>query len=101
MIFRTTNSNEELVHLIVQKKHAALERLYNLYAPALYSVILKILPDQQVATEALQQTFLAIWHSADEYDFEKERLYTWLHRKAIQAATRTHSFTPIEARVVA
>lgn len=96
MIFQTTKSNEELVHLIVQKNHDAFECLYDLYASALYTTILKTIPDQHTAAAALQQTFLTIWLSIGEYDAQKERLYTWLHRKAMQ--TVLHFQHPVTAK---
>ncbi|HEU4553375.1 MAG TPA: sigma-70 family RNA polymerase sigma factor [Chitinophaga sp.] len=52
--------------------------LYDHYSPALYGVALKIVNDENMAIDALQEIFLKIWRSAERYDADKGRLFTWM-----------------------
>jgi RNA polymerase sigma factor (sigma-70 family) len=55
-----------------------LEVLYGQYSGALYSAILRILRQEELADEILQDTFLRIWDKIDSYDAQKGRLFTWM-----------------------
>ena len=61
-----------------QKNRAALDLLYNQYRGSLYGVIKRILKNEDVAQEVLQDAFLKIWNKIDTYDREKGRLFTWM-----------------------
>ncbi len=52
--------------------------LYDRYSDALYGVILRIVKDNAVAQEVLQDAFLKIWNRIDSYDPAKGRLFTWM-----------------------
>jgi len=56
----------------------AIALLYDHYSPALYGVIKKILPDEALAKDALQESFVKYWKYADKYDPKKAKLFTWL-----------------------
>lgn len=55
-----------------------MEYLYDHYAAAIYGVIVRIVPKQEVAEEVLQDVFLKIWDRFDSYDERKGRLFTWI-----------------------
>jgi RNA polymerase sigma-70 factor (ECF subfamily) len=55
-----------------------LDYLYDHYSGALYSVILRVVRDEDVAQEVLQDAFLKIWNKIDSYDSSKGRLFTWM-----------------------
>jgi RNA polymerase sigma-70 factor (ECF subfamily) len=44
----------------------------------LYGVILRIVNDEAVAEDILQETFVKIWHSFGSYNTDKGRLFTWM-----------------------
>ena len=67
-----------LVTLLQNKERAALELLYDNYGKALYGVILRIVNNNELAEEVLQNTFQKIWEKADQYDDSKGRLFTWM-----------------------
>jgi len=55
-----------------------LEYLYDHYSGALYSVVLRVIKNEDIAQEVLQDSFLKIWDKIDTYDATKGRLFTWM-----------------------
>jgi RNA polymerase sigma-70 factor (ECF subfamily) len=55
-----------------------LDYLYDHYSGALYSVIFRVVRDEGVAQEVLQDAFLKIWNKIDAYDTTKGKLFTWM-----------------------
>jgi RNA polymerase sigma factor (sigma-70 family) len=55
-----------------------LDYLYDHYSGALYGVISRILSNEDIAEEVLQDVFLRIWDRIDNYDASKGRLFTWM-----------------------
>lgn len=49
-----------------------------MYSGALLGVISRIVLQNEVAEDLLQETFLKIWNSASSYDASKGRLFTWM-----------------------
>ncbi|UII28562.1 sigma-70 family RNA polymerase sigma factor [Fulvivirga maritima] len=68
----------ELAALLKNKDKAAMKYLYENYSAALYGVILRIVVDEKVAEEVLQDAFLKIWDKIATYDAQKGRLFTWM-----------------------
>jgi RNA polymerase sigma factor (sigma-70 family) len=60
----------------------ALEKLYLDYSSALLGIIMKIVKQEDVAEDVLQETFVKIWMSIGQYDPAKGRLFTWMARMA-------------------
>lgn len=52
--------------------------LYRHYSHALYGVIFRIVKDDPVAEEVLQDGLLKIWEKIEQYDPAKGRLFTWM-----------------------
>ncbi len=52
--------------------------MYKNYKGALFTVILQIIPDKEVAEDVLQEVFIKSWKNIDKYDAAKGRLFTWL-----------------------
>ena len=57
---------------------AALRRLYELHADALYSLALRMLQDPEEAQDALQDAFLRIWKPASKWDESLSTGFTWI-----------------------
>ncbi len=49
-----------------------------MYSGSLFGVISRIVVHTEVAEDILQETFLKIWNSSDNYDASKGRLFTWM-----------------------
>jgi len=74
------------------KEQSALDYLYDHYSGAIYSVVFRILKDEETAEEVLQDVFLKIWDKIDSYDSGKGKLFTWMLNIARnQAIDRTRS----------
>ncbi|MFT5821782.1 MAG: RNA polymerase sigma-70 factor (ECF subfamily) [Crocinitomix sp.] len=58
--------------------HAAFEVLYDAYAPAMYGVSLKILRDERVAEDSVQDAFVKIWKKIHSFDVKKGSFFTWI-----------------------
>jgi RNA polymerase sigma-70 factor, ECF subfamily len=56
----------------------ALECLYGLVSPALFSCLSRMLQRRTLAEEALQDVFITIWQRAGHYRPERGRPMTWL-----------------------
>lgn len=69
---------EELVQAIQRREKIAAEALYDMYSAALYGVIVRIVIQEELAEDVLQETFIKIWNSFNSYSAEKGRLFTWM-----------------------
>ncbi|WP_452218548.1 RNA polymerase sigma factor [Lacinutrix undariae] len=77
---------EKIVTLLQKGDKAALNILYENYSNSLYGVILKITINEELAKDALQETFVKVWKNAKKYDSKKAKLFTWLFRIARNTA---------------
>jgi len=71
-------SEEELVLALQQREKIAAEALYDMYSASLFGVIVRIVNDEAIAEDVLQDTFIKIWNSFSSYSTEKGRLFTWM-----------------------
>lgn len=72
------------------------EYLYAKYSRALFTVILRIIPDRDIAEEVFHDAFVKIVRKIDGYDESKGRLYTWMANICRNAAidkTRSKEFS--------
>lgn len=74
----TQESQEVMIDLLLQRDRKAFERLYDDYSSAIYGLVLKILRDEAMAEDALQDAFVRIWQKIHTYDVSKGRLFTWM-----------------------
>ena len=92
MAINTPSTDSELMMRVVNYDSKALEVLYNRYSSILYTLIKKIVSDQQTAEEVLSDVFVIIWRKADRFSFESNNVYTWLitlsRNKAVDALRR-------------
>lgn len=52
--------------------------LYDQYSGAIMGVIFRLLNDQQLAEDVLQEAFVKFWNNIQQYDAGKGRLFTWM-----------------------
>lgn len=84
-----TLSETELIAMLKSKDEKAFNYLYDNYSGALYGVIIKVLDKEELANDVLQEVFVKIWRSIDQYDSSKGRLYTWMLNISRNAAIDT------------
>lgn len=71
-------AEEELVKLLREKSRQGISILYDNYSSALYGVIHRIVQDDEIAEDVLQECFVKIWANFGQYDATKGRLFTWI-----------------------
>jgi RNA polymerase sigma factor (sigma-70 family) len=85
-------SDEELLEAIASGDEVALGALYDRYGRVAYGVASRVLRDQTLAEDAVQEAFLALWRSADAYRRERAKPATWIltlvHRRAVDLVRR-------------
>ena len=77
---------------IARRDARALEELYDRHGAACYGLARRVVADDQLAQDVVQEVFLAVWRGAATYDGSRGSLGTWLftltHHKAVDAVRR-------------
>ncbi|OZV69153.1 RNA polymerase sigma factor [Winogradskyella aurantia] len=81
-----TPTEQKIIDYLEKGDKRALDLLYEHYSNSLYGVILKITVNEEIAQDALQETFIKVWKNASKYDPDKAKLFTWLFRIARNTA---------------
>jgi RNA polymerase sigma factor (sigma-70 family) len=84
--------DEALLALIARGDDDALAELYDRFGGVAYRLAYRILRDQVLAQDAVQEGFMAAWRTAVSYDPARGKAATWLltfvHRRAVDAVRR-------------
>ena len=75
-----------LVQRLQARDELALRLLYERYADNLLAVIKRLVHDDALAQDVLQEGLLKVWSSIGSYDASRGRLYTWLARLCCNCA---------------
>jgi RNA polymerase sigma-70 factor (ECF subfamily) len=85
-------SDEALVALVARSDDTALAELYDRYGRVAYGLARRILRDDALAEDAVQEGFVAAWRSAPRFMPERAKASTWLltlvHRRAVDLVRR-------------
>jgi len=85
-------SDEALLSLVASSDDLALAELYDRFGRVAYGLALRILRDEALAQDAVQEAFLAIWRSADRFLAERAKASTWIltlvHRRSVDLVRR-------------
>jgi RNA polymerase sigma-70 factor (ECF subfamily) len=85
-------TDAEIMLKIAGYDSSALELLYDRYAPMLYALIKKIIPNQELADKVLSEVFVITLKQIDPFDFKSSDVYTWMvtltRNKAIDSMKR-------------
>jgi RNA polymerase sigma-70 factor (ECF subfamily) len=73
----SNKNTQDLVLELQNGSEAALSQLYDRYSEALYGLVLRILRDELLAQDVLQESFVNIWKKADTYSSKKGTFFTW------------------------
>src|SRR5262249_14796430 len=71
-------SDEAVVALTARSDDVALAELYDRYGRAAYALALRVLRDEALAEDAVQEAFLAIWRGASRFIPERAKASTWI-----------------------
>ncbi len=76
----STLLEKHIVELLQERNDKAISLLYEHYGETLYGVAKKVVRDEELAQDVLQESFVKIWKKSDSYDASKAKLFTWLFR---------------------
>lgn len=71
-------SEAQLEQYLKSGNQKEFEILYDRFADALYGILLRILRDEALAEDTLQEAFMKIWRNAQAYQPEKGTVFTWM-----------------------
>ena len=69
---------DKLVSKVKDADTSAFAEVYDRYSGALNGVILRLVADQDIANDILQDSFVKIWKNIQSYDQAKGSFYTWM-----------------------
>jgi RNA polymerase sigma factor (sigma-70 family) len=85
-------SDEAVVALTARSDEVALAELYDRYGRVAYGLALRVIRDEGLAEDAVQEAFLAIWRGAARFLPERGKASTWIltlvHRRAVDLVRR-------------
>jgi RNA polymerase sigma factor (sigma-70 family) len=85
-------SDEALVALVARGDESALAELYDRIGRVAYGLAFRILRDERLAEDAVQEGFLALWRTAAAFRAERAKASTWIltlvHRRAVDLVRR-------------
>jgi len=77
----------ELVDRVVKGDRSAIETTFNAFGGAIKSLAMRVLRDETLADDVVQDTFLGFWEAPEKFDAERGSLRTFLltiaHRRAV------------------
>jgi len=85
-------SDEAVLALIARSDEQALAELYRRFGRMAYGLAFRILRDDALAQDAVQEAFLGVWRAAGRFTAERSKPSTWLltlvHRRAVDLVRR-------------
>ena len=91
-----------LVERLLARDEQALRLLHERYSRGLLAVIVRLVRNQELAHDVLQEGLLRVWFSIERYDPARGRLFTWMARvccnRAIDALRSPRPRFPLEAQ---
>ena len=85
-------SDEALVALVARGDETALGELYDRVGRVAYGIAFRLLRDERLAEDAVQEGFLAVWRAAAAFRPERAKASTWIvtlvHRRAVDIVRR-------------
>ena len=93
-------SDELLIARVARGDKTALEALYDLHAPTVLGLSLRITGDRLAAEEVLQETFWRLWQSAVSYQPQTGSFTGWLFRIARNLAIDDYRRRSIRPQIV-
>jgi RNA polymerase sigma-70 factor (ECF subfamily) len=85
-------SDEALVALVARSDESALAELYDRVGRVAYGLALRVVRDERLAEDAVQEGFLTAWRTAAGFRAERGKASTWIltlvHRRAVDLVRR-------------
>jgi len=85
-------SEEALVALVARGDESALAELYDRVGRMAFGLAYRVLRDERLAEDAVQEAFLTVWRTAAAFSAERAKATTWIltlvHRRAVDLVRR-------------
>jgi len=85
-------SDEALVALVARNDETALAELYDRVGRVAYGLAFRVLRDDRLAEDAVQEAFLGVWRTATGFRADRAKATTWIltlvHRRAVDLVRR-------------
>jgi RNA polymerase sigma-70 factor (ECF subfamily) len=85
-------SDEALVALVARGDEPALAELYDRHGRVAYGLAFRVVRDERLAEDAVQDAFLSVWRTAAGFRAERGKASTWIftlaHRRAVDTVRR-------------
>jgi RNA polymerase sigma factor (sigma-70 family) len=85
-------SDEAVVALTARSDEIALAELYDRFGRAAFGLAFRVIRDEALAEDAVQEAFLAVWRGASRFIPERAKASTWImtlvHRRAVDLVRR-------------
>ncbi|SEA46722.1 RNA polymerase sigma factor [Pedobacter hartonius] len=76
----------KFVRDLQERNQVSFRQLYSLYASPLLGIIMRVVPEREIAEDILQDSFVKIWKSINTFDPKKGKLFTWIAKLARNSA---------------
>ena len=94
---------DALLHRMARGDQGAFGDLYDLTAPRVFGMVLRLVIDRAQSEEVTQEVFLEIWQSASRFDPNKGKAMTWIltmaRRRAIDRIRASQAARDRDTRV--
>jgi RNA polymerase sigma-70 factor (ECF subfamily) len=85
-------SDEAVLALVARSEEPALAEVYDRFGSVAYGLALRVLRDEGLAQDAVQDAFLTIWRTASSFAADRGAARTWVltlvHRRAVDLVRR-------------
>jgi RNA polymerase sigma-70 factor (ECF subfamily) len=85
-------SEEALVALVARGDEGALAELYDRVGRIAFGLAYRVLRDERLAEDAVQEAFLGVWRTAAAFSADRAKVATWIltlvHRRAVDLVRR-------------
>jgi RNA polymerase sigma-70 factor, ECF subfamily len=84
--------DDDLLERVAAGDDVALQQLYRRLSPPAYGLALRVLRDEHLAQDAVQEAFLQVWRDAGRFDPQRSSARGWVltlvHRRAVDRVRR-------------
>jgi RNA polymerase sigma factor (sigma-70 family) len=75
---RTLLEEDKLISLLKSNNEKAFHYLYDHYSGAIYGTLLKMVRDESIAQDLMQEVFTKVWNHIGSFRPDRGRLFTWM-----------------------